>query len=47
MRSYDSQQIAALVLRTKFSLPICYGYNGKPASLCGDENALWLVLKKI
>ncbi|MFI5347863.1 MAG: class I SAM-dependent methyltransferase [Elusimicrobiota bacterium] len=46
LRSYDSQQIAALVLRTKFSLPICYGYNGKPASLCGDENALWLVLKK-
>ena len=46
LRSYDSQQIASLILRTKFSLPICYGYNGKPASLCGDENALWLVLKK-
>lgn len=46
LRSYDSRQIAALVLRTRFSLPVCYGYDGKPASLCGDENALWLVLKK-
>ena len=46
LRSYDSQQIASLILRTKFSLPICYGYDGKPASLCGTENALWLVLKK-
>ena len=46
LRSYDAQQIAALILRTKFTLPICYGYDGKPASLCGTENALWLVLKK-
>ena len=46
LRSYDAQQLAALVLRTEFSLPTCYGYDGRPASLCGDERALWLVLKK-
>lgn len=46
LRSYDSAQIASLILRTKFSLPVCYDYGGKPASLCGDAKALWLVLKK-
>lgn len=46
LRSYDSQQLAGLILKTKFSLPTCYGYDGRPASLCGDERALWLVLKK-
>jgi SAM-dependent methyltransferase len=46
LRSYDANEIAALILRTKFSLPACYGYDGKPASLCGAERALWLVLKK-
>lgn len=46
LRSYDAQQLAGLILRTKFSLPTCYGYDGKPASLCGTERALWLVLKK-
>lgn len=46
LRSYDASQIAALILRTKFTLPACYDYGGRPASLCGDEKALWLVLKK-
>jgi hypothetical protein len=46
LRSYDSAEIASLILRTKFSLPACYGYDGKPASLCGTERALWLVLKR-
>lgn len=46
LRSYDAQQLAGLILRTKLALPTCYGYDGKPASLCGDERALWLVLKK-
>jgi SAM-dependent methyltransferase len=46
LRSYDAQEIAGLILKTKFSLPVCYGYDGRPASLCGDGRALWLVLKK-
>jgi SAM-dependent methyltransferase len=46
LRSYDAQQLAGLILRTKFTLPTCYGYDGRPASLCGDDRALWLVLKK-
>ncbi len=46
LRSYDSGELANLILKTKFSLPTCYGYDGKPASLCGEERALWLVLKK-
>lgn len=46
LRSYDAAQLAGLILRTKFSLPVCYGYDGRPASLCGDARALWLVLKK-
>jgi SAM-dependent methyltransferase len=46
LRSYDSDQLARLILKTKFSLPACYGYDGRPASLCGGEKALWLVLKK-
>jgi SAM-dependent methyltransferase len=46
LRSYDSGELANLILGTKFSLPTCYGYDGRPASLCGTESALWLVLKK-
>lgn len=46
LRSYDANQLASLILKTDFSLPACYGYDGRPASLCGDEKALWLVLKK-
>lgn len=46
LRSYDSGELANLILKTKFSLPACYGYDGRPASLCGTERALWLVLKK-
>ncbi len=46
LRSYDAGQLAALILRTGFSLAACYGYDGKPASLCGEERALWVVLKK-
>ena len=46
LRSYDSGELANLILGTKFSLPACYGYDGRPASLCGTERALWLVLKK-
>ena len=46
LRSYDSNEIANLILGTKFSLPTCYTYGGQPASLCGSERALWLVLKK-
>lgn len=46
LRSYDAEEMASLILRTKFSLPSCYGYDGSPASLCGDQRALWLVLKK-
>ncbi|MFI5363911.1 MAG: class I SAM-dependent methyltransferase [Elusimicrobiota bacterium] len=46
LRSYDSGELANLILKTKFSLPACYGYDGKPASLCGTERALWLVLRK-
>ncbi len=46
LRSYDSGELADLVLKTKFSLPVCYAYDGRPASLCGEERALWLVLKK-
>ena len=46
LRSYDSGELANLILGTKFSLPMCYGYDGRPASLCGTERALWLVLKK-
>lgn len=46
LRSYDAGELANLILRTKFSLPSCYGMDGRPASLCGNERALWLVLKK-
>jgi SAM-dependent methyltransferase len=46
LRSYDSGELANLILSTKFSLPACYGYDGRPASLCGTDKALWLVLKK-
>jgi SAM-dependent methyltransferase len=46
LRSYDSGELANLLLKTKFSLPACCGYDGKPASLCGTERALWLVLKR-
>ena len=46
LRSYDSGELANLILKTKFALPACYGYDGRPASLCGAERALWLVLKK-
>jgi SAM-dependent methyltransferase len=46
LRSYDSGELANLILKTNFTLPTCYGYDGKPASLCGTERALWLVLKK-
>jgi SAM-dependent methyltransferase len=46
LRSYDSGELANLILKTKFSLPASYGYDGRPASLCGTERALWLVLKK-
>ncbi len=46
LRSYDAQELAALILKTPFSLAACYGYDGKPASLCGTERALWVVLKK-
>ena len=46
LRSYDSNELANLILKTKFSLPTCYTYGGQPASLCGTERALWLVLKR-
>jgi len=46
LRSYDSGELANLILKTGFSLAACYGYDGKPASLCGEEKALWVVLKK-
>jgi SAM-dependent methyltransferase len=46
LRSYDSGELASLILKTGFSLAACYGYDGKPASLCGGEKALWVVLKK-
>jgi len=46
LRSYDSEELASLILKTKFSLPTCYTYGGQPASLCGTERALWLVLKR-
>lgn len=46
LRSYDPEELALLILRTRFSLAACYGYDGKPASLCGEERALWVVLKK-
>lgn len=46
LRSYDSEELAALILKTKFSLAACYTYEGEPASLCGEERALWLVLLK-
>ena len=46
LRSYDSNELANLILGTKFSLPICYSYGGQPTSLCGTERALWLVLKR-
>ncbi len=46
LRSYDSGELANLILKTGFSMAACYGYDGKPASLCGDERALWVVLKK-
>lgn len=46
LRSYDSGELASLILKTGFSLAACYGYDGKPASLCGEEKALWVVLKK-
>jgi SAM-dependent methyltransferase len=46
LRSYDSGELANLILKTKFSLPACYGYDGRPASLCGTDRALWLILKK-
>lgn len=46
LRAYDSTQLANLLLKTPFSLAACYGYDGRPASLCGDERNLWVVLKK-
>lgn len=46
LRAYDSAQLATLLLKTPFALAGCYGYDGKPASLCGEERALWVVLKK-
>ncbi len=46
LRSYDSEELAALILKTPFALAGCYGYDGKPASLCGDQPALWVVLKR-
>ena len=46
LRSYDSGELANLILKTKLSLAACYGYDGKPASLCGEQRALWVVLKK-
>lgn len=46
LRSYDADELATLLLRTKFALAACYGYDGKPASLCGEERALWVVLKR-
>ena len=46
LRSYDSGELANLILKTKFALPACYGYDGRPASLCGTDRALFLVLKK-
>jgi SAM-dependent methyltransferase len=45
LRSYDARQLARLLLRTPFSLVAAYGPDGRPASLCGSERALWLVLK--
>jgi len=46
LRSYDADQLAKLLLKTRFALAACYGYDGKPASLCGEERALWVVLKR-
>lgn len=46
LRSYSAEELAGLLLKTPFSLAACYGYDGKPASLCGSERALWVVLKK-
>ena len=46
LRSYSAGELANLILKTGFSLAACYGYDGKPASLCGEMKALWVVLKK-
>ncbi len=45
LRAYDAGELANLLLKTPFALAGCYGYDGKPASLCGDQQALWIVLK--
>ena len=45
LRSYDAGELANLILKTPFALAGTYGYDGKPASLCGDQPALWIVLK--
>ncbi len=46
LRSYDADELTRLLLRTRLSLAACYGYDGRPASLCGPERSLWVVLKK-
>ncbi len=45
LRSYDADELAGLILKTPFALAACYGYDGKPAPLRGEQRALWIVLK--
>jgi len=46
LRSYDADEIEALIGRSPLRLAACYGPDGRAADLRGPELALWLVLKK-
>lgn len=46
LRSYDAEQLKALLARSPFRVKAAFSYGGEPARLGGPERALWLVLAR-
>lgn len=46
LRSYDAEQLKALLAKSPFEVAAVFSYAGKPVRLGGPERALWLVLRK-
>lgn len=45
LRSYNADELEALLAKSPLRVEAVYGYDGNPAELHGAERALWLVLK--